>query len=48
MIFVIIGLAIISVLLAYRSLKRTQKLEEIIDAKKELTKGRVIFQNDSS
>lgn len=48
LLFVIIALAIISVALAYRSLKGINKIEEIGEAKKDLTKGRVIFQNESS
>ncbi len=48
LIFVIIALAILSVALAYKSLRSMQKLEEVGEAKKELTKGKVIFQNDSS
>lgn len=48
-IFIVIGaIFIISFILAIRSLRNLTKIEEMEHAHKELKKGRVIFQNDSS
>lgn len=44
---ILLVLVIISVFLAYRSLKHLQRIEEVVHVKKELTKGRVVYQNDS-
>lgn len=41
-------IAVASVILAVRSLKQLQSKKELEDVKKELTKGRVVYQADSS
>lgn len=41
-------IALVSVALAYRSLRNIDKVEELGKAKQQLKKGRVIFQRDSS
>ncbi len=46
--FVIAIIAVVSIALAYRTLKNLSKVEEIGKAKRELKKGRVIFQRGSS
>ena len=43
---IVIGL--ISVLLAIRSLKQLEKMEQVTEVKDELKKGKVIFHSDSS
>jgi len=47
-IFVIIFIAVLSVLLAVRSLKRQGKVEEIKNVKKELKRKKIIYHKDSS
>lgn len=44
----ILIIAVISFLLAFRSLKQTEKVKEVDHAKRELKKGKVIYQSDSS
>ncbi len=44
---VIIGIALFSLLLALRSLKHAQKVEEIGKVKEELKTSRVVYQNSS-
>lgn len=49
MIFIIILiLAAVSVIMSVWSLRHLRKMEEIHSVKKELTLGKVIYQNDSS
>ncbi len=45
---VIGAILVISIVLAVRSLRNLTRIEEMEHAHKELKKGRVIFQNDSS
>lgn len=45
--FVIILLAVVSVLLAINSLRNLHKIEEIKTAQEDLNKGKVIFHRDS-
>lgn len=44
----IISIAIVSVLLAFRSLKQLEKIEKVSEVKRELRRGKVVFQRDSS
>lgn len=46
--FIIIGLAILSIVMALWSLQKQKKLDELKVVKKELKKGRVIFNHSSS
>ena len=47
MILIILScIAILSVILAFRSLKHLQKMEEVKTVTDELKKGKVIFQNE--
>jgi uncharacterized membrane protein len=49
MIIAVIGiLLLISVLMAYRSLRQMQQMETVDEAKDVLKKGKVVFQDDSS
>jgi hypothetical protein len=45
---IILIIVVISFLLAFRSLKQLQKMEKVNEAKKELRRGKVVFQSDSS
>lgn len=45
---IIFIIALISVLLALWSLQRQKKLEELKDVKKDLHKGRVVYDSSSS
>lgn len=45
---IILTIAIISILLAFRSLKKLTKMEEIHSVKRELKKRKVIYQKDVS
>ncbi len=47
-IIVIIIIALVSIGLAYISLRNLEKMKEIDAAKKELNKGKIIFHSDSS
>ncbi len=43
---IVIGIFLLSFILAYRSLKQLGRSEEIGSVKKELKKGKTIFQTD--
>ncbi len=46
--FVLVILIVLSIALAYRSLRHVQHLREIGDAQKELFKDKILFRRDHS
>jgi len=46
--FVIIIIASISVLLAFWSLRNVMKMQEVKEAKKDLSKSKILYQSDST
>jgi hypothetical protein len=48
MFFTITIIGIVSILLAWRSLRQLEKLKEVESAKRSLKKGKVIYHRDSS